>query len=110
MSTCSGPPAGICAGATAVAAPADVVAWGTGEATSVSRISAPSPLPNAFLAIRDDLLCKVDIGFRASTMNVVEVDGLAMAWSFGQADVSGYDGFKDLSAEEAAKVRSHLFR
>ena len=80
------------------------------ELTSGSRIRAPSPLPNAFLAIRDDLLCKVDVGFRASTMNVVEVDRLPMARRFGQANVPRDNGLKDLAAKEAAKIRGHLFR
>src|SRR4029077_9652593 len=99
-----------CAGATAAAAPAvDAVGATTEGATSESRIRAPSPLPNAFLAIRYDLLCKVCVGLRSSTMNVVEVDRLPMAWRFRQANIPRYYRLKDLAAKKASKIGSNLF-
>src|SRR5258708_38900796 len=105
MSTCNSPPVTLCAGATAAAAPAvDMVGATTVGATSESRIRAPSPLPNAFLAIEDDLLCKVGIGLRASTMNVVEVDRLTVAWRFCQANIPRYYRLKDLAPKEASKI------
>ena len=36
--------------------------------------------------------------------------GHAVAWRFGQADIARNDGFKDLCAEEAAKVGGNLAR
>src|SRR5665213_1547290 len=110
MSTCSGPPDGICAGAAATAAPMDATGWGAEGAASGSRINAPSPLPNAFLAIGDNLLCKIDVGFRPSTMNVVEMDRLAMAGCFRQANVAGDDGLEHLGTEEISQVCGHLLR
>src|SRR6266436_1821878 len=111
MSICSGPPAGICVRLAAVAVPpGDVVDGTTGPAISGSRISAPSPLPKAFLAIRYDLLCKVRVCFCPSTMNVVEVNRLAVARCLRKANVSRYDGLKYLAAKKASKIRRHLFR
>src|SRR5579863_3126442 len=105
MSTCSRPPTADCAGAAAVAAPADD---GFGEvateATSGSRIRAPSPLPNAFLAICDDLLCKISVGFRSSTMNVVEVDRLPVTGRFRQPDIPRNDGLENLASKEAPEI------
>src|SRR5579863_9318444 len=84
------------AGATAAAWP-DVAAdggpagllGGTCGAASGSRISALSPLPNAFLVIGDDLLCELNIAFSTFTTNVVENYWLSVARGLGQADVSG---------------------
>src|SRR5882762_9844508 len=41
-------------------------------------------------------------------MNVVEMYWLAMAWSFGQAYISGNYRFKNLSPKEASQIRRHL--
>src|SRR5882672_1113458 len=108
MSSSKGPPATASAGATAAADA--VVATGavTCGSTSTSRISAPSPLPNAFLATGDYLLSQIDISFRPFTMNVVEMDWFPMAWRFRQAHVPRDHGLKYLGPEKAAQVRSDL--
>lgn len=43
-------------------------------------------------------------------MYVVEYDGLSMARSFREANISGDDGLENLGTEEASKIGSHLFR
>src|SRR5712692_1708050 len=107
ISTCSGPPDS--AGATA-AEDCVVVGIVTGGAASGSRIRAPSPLPNAFLATGDYLLCKVDVSFSASTMNVVKMNRLSVAWRLGQANISRDYSLKHLSAEEASQIGGDLPR
>jgi hypothetical protein len=77
------------------------VTWGS---TSTSRISAPSPLPNAFLATGDHLLSKIYIGFRAFTMDIVEMDWLSVAWCFRQPHIPRDDGLKYLGPEKAAQI------
>src|SRR5487761_705952 len=83
---------------------------GTCGAASGSRISALSPLPNAFLVIGDDLLCELNIAFSAFTTNVVEYYWLSMTWCFRQADVPGNHCGKHLSAEETPKICGDLLR
>src|SRR3990172_6542548 len=95
------------AGAAAVAAAAAGTELTCGGGSG-SRISALSPLPSAFLGIGDDLLGKLDVGFSASTMNVVEDDWLPVAWRLGQTDIARNHSFKHLGAEEAAEIRSYL--
>src|SRR6266404_5939984 len=104
MSSSKGLPAISGAGATAAAEA--VVATGavTCGSTSASRISAPSPLPNAFLATTDHLLSQIDIGFRTFTMNVVEMDWLSMAWRFRQPHVPWDHGLKYLGPKKAAQI------
>ena len=80
------------------------------SATSGSRMSAPSPRPNAFLATGDYLLGKLDVGFGAFTMNVVEYDWLAMAGCLGQANISRDHGLEYLRAEEASEDRRVTWR
>src|SRR6201999_149883 len=75
---------------------------------SGSRISALSPLPNAFLGICDNLLGKLDIAFGALTMYVVEHYRHAVAGRFSQADIARNDGLKDLRTKKAAKIRGNL--
>ena len=41
-------------------------------------------------------------------MNVVEKHGHAVAWSFSQPDIAGYDRLKDLSPEKTPKIGSYL--
>src|ERR1700689_2876550 len=77
-------------------------------AGSASRMSAPSPRPNAFLATGDYLLSKLDVGFGTFTMNVVEQNWLPMAGRFRQPDVPGDDGLEYLCAEKASEVCGHL--
>src|SRR5712692_3626218 len=99
MSTWCGPAS---AGATATAA-ALACACGSG-----SRIRALRPRPSAFLAIGDDLLCKLNIAFCPSTMYVVEEDWLPVARGLGQAHVSRNDRREYLGTEEAAQIRRDL--
>jgi len=42
-------------------------------------------------------------------MYVVEHYGHAVAWGFCEPDIARNDGFKDLSAEEAAEIGCDLF-
>src|SRR5579864_3908939 len=106
------------AGATAAAAwpdgagdevPAGLLGGACGVASG-SRISALSPLPNAFLVIGDDLLCKLDIALGAFTTNVVENYWLSVTWGFREADVPRNNCGEHLSAEEASKICRDLFR
>src|SRR6185437_4803267 len=106
------------AGTTAVAAwpdgagdegPAGLLGGACGVASG-SRISALSPLPNAFLVIGDDLLCELNIAFSAFTTNVVEYYRLSVAWGFCQTDIPGNHRSENLGAEEAAKIGRDLFR
>ena len=115
MSIWSGAPVGAGAGATAVAAAAELfvdadTGAGWDGAGSVSRISAPSPFPNAFLAIGDYLLAQIDVRFRAFAVNIVKVNRLSVAGGLGEPDISWDDGFKHLSTEETSQVRGDLPR
>src|SRR5579872_129112 len=105
------------AGATAAAAwpedagdngPAGLLGGACGVGSG-SRISALSPLPNAFLVIGDDLLCELNIAFSAFTTNVVEYYGLSVTWGFRKADVPRDHCREDLGAEEASKIGGDLF-
>src|SRR5262249_20070060 len=73
-------------------------------------MSAPNPRPSAFLAIGNDLLCKLHVGFSPSAVNVVKNDGLPMTWRFRQSDISWEYRFEDLRPEEAPQVRGDLPR
>src|SRR6185437_1529375 len=106
------------AGTTAVAAwpdgagdeePAMLLGGACGIASG-SRISALSPLPNAFLVIGDDLLCELNIAFGTFTTYVVEYDRFSMTWGFRKADIPRDHGGEHLSAEEAPKIGRDLFR
>src|SRR5487761_1045924 len=127
MSTCRLEPTGSAAraGATAAAAPegaddgpadglADELAKGSvGGACGIasgSRISALSPLPNAFLVIGDDLLCELNIAFGAFTTNVVEDYRLSVAWSFRQPHVPWDHSCEDLRAKKTSEICGNLFR
>ena len=63
--------------------------------------SASRPRPSAFLVIGIDLLGKLDVRFGTFTMNVVEYDRLAVAWSFGKPDVPRNNGLEHLASEKA---------
>src|SRR5579862_7669290 len=77
---------------------------------SVSRMSAPSPRPSAFLAISDDLLCKLYVSLGTFTMYVVEQNGLPVTRRFSQPYISGNDALENLGAEKAPQVSSDLTR
>src|SRR5579863_3068393 len=81
-----------------------------GEAVNASgsRMSAPSPRPNAFLATGDYLLRKLDVGLGAFTMNVVEDDGLPVARRLRQSNIPRDYRLEYLRAEEAPKIGRHL--
>src|SRR5579862_227762 len=77
---------------------------------SGSRISAPSPLPRAFLVICDDLLSELDVTFRAFTTYVVEYDWLSVAWRLGQLYVTRDHRRENLRTEETPEIRGDLAR
>src|SRR3990170_4483724 len=105
MSTCCTPldtaAAAEDAAATAAAAPEDVATCEGGAPTPGSRMSAPSPLPNAFLVTGDNLLGQIGVCFGPSTMNVVKTNWLAVAGRLGQAHVTGNYRLKYLCSEKA---------
>src|ERR1700733_3196059 len=116
MSIWSGPPVGAPSRAGATAAPLDVTAefWtgggSTGTCGSGSRMSAPSPLPSAFLVIEDDLLSKICVALSPFAMNVVKNDGLAEARRLREAHISRYQSLEDLGAEKTAQIGGDLAR
>src|SRR5271167_240848 len=108
---------GVKAGATAAAEPLAVttaaVAGVPGEAGacgSGSRMSAPSPRPNAFLGIGYNLLGKLRVSLSALTMYIIENNRLTETRSFCETHIPRDDGLKYLSSEETAQVRSDLPR
>src|ERR1700744_2125406 len=110
MSTWRGPPVGAPSRAGATAAPPVVTAkfWtgggSTGTCGSGSRMSAPSPLPSAFLVIEDDLLSKIGVAFGPFAMNIVKNDRLAETRRLCEADISRNNRLEDLRAEKAAQI------
>src|SRR5271169_2687440 len=96
-------PGACCPGLAADATGISVTATGSG-----SRINAPSPRPNAFLAMCDNLLGKLKVGFCASTMNVVEHDRLPVTGGLGKPNVSGDNRFEDLRAKETSQIGGDL--
>src|SRR5258707_2759271 len=107
MSIWSGAPVGAPSRAGAAAAPLEVTAkfWtgggSTGTCGSGSRMSAPSPLPSAFLVIKDDLLSKIGVALGPFAVNVVKDDGFAETGRLGKAHISRYQCLEDLCAEKA---------
>src|ERR1700722_1902519 len=116
MSIWSGPPVGAPSRAGATAAPPEVTAkfWtgggSTGTCGSGSRMSAPSPLPSAFLVIEDDLLSKICVSLGPFAMNVVKDDGLAETRGLSQPNILRNQRLEDLRAEKAAQVGGDLTR
>src|SRR5580704_168336 len=114
MSIWRGPPVGAPSRAGATAAPPEATPkfWtgggSTGTCGSGSRMSAPSPLPKAFLVIEDDLLSKICVSLGPSAVNVVKNNGLAETGRLREANIARNYGLKDLSAEEAAQVGRDL--
>src|SRR6516164_6411116 len=103
------------AGAGAAAEPPDVTTGAVGGltgplGTSGSRMSAPSPRPNAFLGIGYDLLGKLGVTLSALAVNIIENNRLTKTWSLRQAHVSRNNTLKNLAAEEAAQIRRDLSR
>src|SRR5205085_3214324 len=77
---------------------------------SSSRISAPSPRPSAFLAIRYHLFRKMNVAFRPPAGGVIKNDGLAETRRLRQTDVARNDALEDLRAEERAQIIGDLTR
>src|SRR5579862_8060391 len=116
MSIWSGAPVGAPSRAGAAAAPPEVTPkfWTGGSSTgtcgSGSRMSAPSPLPKAFLVIEDDLLSKICVSLGPAAVNVVKDDGLAETGCLRQANIARNYGLENLSAEETAQIGCDLTR
>src|ERR1700751_946245 len=106
MSICIGPlDMGSNAGAAAAPPPADVgtpteLEWaalpsgGVGTCGSGSRMSAPSPRPNAFLGICNYLLSKLRIPLRTFAVYIIENDRLTKARRFRQPHISRNQALK----------------
>src|SRR5208283_4633390 len=111
MSICNGPDgAGLKAGTAAVAAPPELCATGaacgvvavagvTGAVGSGSRMSAPSPRPNAFLGIANNLLGELRVALSALAMYIIENNRFTKTRRFGKAHVARDQALEDLSAE-----------
>src|SRR5580693_5123571 len=116
MSIWSGAPVGAPSRAGATAAPPEVTPkfWAGGGSIgtcgSGSRMSAPSPLPKAFLVIEDDLLSKICVALGPATVNVVKNDGLAETGRLRQANIARNYRLENLSAEETAQIGCDLTR
>src|SRR5882757_2917172 len=123
MSICSGPEfAGLKAGATAAAAPAEaagceavavpalVGCGATGVCGSGSRMSAPSPRPKAFLGIGNYLLSELCIALSPLTMHIVENNRFTEARSFCQAHIAWNHALENLRSEKTAKICRDLPR
>src|SRR4029077_12646607 len=83
---------------------------GATTGASGSRINALKPLPKAFLAIGNYLLCKLEVAFGTFTMYVVKHHWLSVAWRLRQAHVTWDHGREHLGSKEAAQVRGDLAR
>src|SRR5579871_228244 len=115
MSICWGPlVTGSRAGATAapcvVVATAPGCSWTGATGASGSRMSAPSPRPNAFLGIADDLLGKLCIALSALAMDIVENNRFTKTRCFGEPNIAWDHTLEDLCSEEAAEIGRHLPR
>ena len=64
-------------------------------------MSAPSPLPSAFLVIKDDLLSKVGVTLGPFAVNVVKNDRFAETRRLGKAHISRNESLEDLRAAVA---------
>src|ERR1700734_3069933 len=116
MSIWRGPPVGAPSRAGATAAPLELTAkfWtgggSSGTCGSGSRMSAPSPLPKAFLVIEDDLLSKICVSLGPAAVNVVKNDGFAETGRFREANIARNYGLEHLSAEETPQIGGNLPR
>src|SRR5207244_13517230 len=73
-------------------------------------MSAPSPRPSAFLAIRYHLFCKMRVAFGPFAIRVVETDGFAETRGFCQANMARNDAIKNLLPQESVQIVGHLAR
>src|SRR5271154_3243076 len=113
----SGPPLLAASRAGATAAPFDVVVYeessgvgATGTCGSGSRMSAPSPLPNAFLVIKNYLLCELCVALGPFAVDIIENNRLTEAWRLGEPDVSRNHCLEHLGPEETPQICSDLAR
>src|ERR1700690_1157361 len=119
MSISSGPEfAWLNAGAAAAAPPPDIprdvasgavgFAGAAGTCGSGSRMSAPSPRPNAFLGIRNYLLGELGVPFCAPAMYIIENNRLTKTWRFRQANIPWDYALENLGPKKTAQIRRHL--
>ena len=73
-------------------------------------MSAPSPRPNAFLGIVDDLLGELGVPLGALAVDIIENNRLTKTWRFGKAHIARNDALKNLRAKETAKIGGNLPR
>src|SRR5260370_21579082 len=71
-------------------------------------MSAPSPRPNAFLGIGNDLLGELRVAICALAVNVVKNDWLTETWWFRKADIARNHTLKDVCSRETAQIRGYL--
>src|SRR6516162_7823282 len=122
MSLCSGPEEAIGAGPGGVGALVTPVAgagmptgrfpspsW-TGTCGSGSRMSAPSPRPNAFLGISNYLLSQLRITLCTLAVYIIENNRLTKARRLRQTHVPRNQALKHLRTEETTQVRGYLPR
>src|SRR5271165_5660061 len=102
------------AGAGAAAEPLAVTTAAVGGVAGVagcgsgSRMSAPSPRPNAFLGIGYNLLGELRVSLSALTMYIIENNRLTETRRFGETHIPRDNALKHLGAEETAQDRSDL--
>src|SRR5438552_8936238 len=67
-------------------------------------MSAPSPRPNAFLGIGNDLLGELRVAFSSLALDVVINNRFPGTWCFCQAYIPRNHALKDLCSEKAAQI------
>src|SRR2546428_12298822 len=75
---------------------------------ALAGMRASSPLPSAFFCMLQNLLRKAEIGLRPRRRHVIHKNRRAMAWGFGQRDVSRDDGVEHLARKILTYFFSHL--
>src|SRR5437867_11161950 len=73
-------------------------------------MSAPSPRPNAFLGIGNDLLGELRVAFSSLALDVVINNRFPETWCFCQAYIPRNHALKDLCSEKAAQISGYLSR
>src|ERR1700722_8668614 len=73
-------------------------------------MSAPSPLPNAFLVIGYYLLRKLCVPLGPFAMYVIENDRFTKTSCFRQPHIASYYRLEYLGAKETSQIRCHLPR
>src|SRR5262249_31169651 len=75
---------------------------------SGSRMSAPSPRPNAFLGIVNDLLGELAIGLCALAMYIIENNRFTETRRLCEPHVPRNHATEDLSPEKTAQIGGNL--